>query len=270
MRVVRHRQLARAVLTVALGFVLGGTATVAAQDATQTPTPAQAQAPATSAFATYPAAIHEGTCQQPNKEPAYKAGDVKPFTDDSGKPIDQSQYQGVLTGPPVLTTTETSIDANFDDLVNKDNPHVLIVHQSADQFDTYIACGELGGPVQDDQLVVALRPENNSGFAGTALIKKDGDKTTSNLYLTEQVLALQGGKAGPTPSPAPSPTPAPTAQPTPSPSPAPSPTPSPTQAPTQTPAPTATPAPTPTVVVQVTAEITATVLVQATATPPQG
>ncbi len=266
MRSVRHTLLIRAVLTAALGLVLSGTATVAAQDATQTPTPAQA-APA---IATYPAAIHEGTCQQPNKEPAYKAGDVKPFTDESGKPIDQSQYQGVLTGPPVLTTTETSIDAKFDDLVNKDNPHVLIVHQSADQFDTYIACGELGGPVQDDQLVVGLRPMNNSGFAGTALLKKDGDKTTSNLYLTEQVLALQGGKAGPTPSPAPSPTPAPTAQPTPSPSPAPAPTPSPSPAPTATVAPTPSPAPTPTVVVQVTAQVTATVLVQVTATPPQG
>jgi hypothetical protein len=267
MKPIGNQSLIRAVLTVAMGLIVFGTATVAAQDVTPT---VEGQAQATPTFATYPAAIHEGTCQQPNKEPAYKAGDVKPFTNDDGQPIDQADYQGTLTGPPVLTTTETSIDAKFDDLVSKDNPHVLIVHQSADQFDTYVACGELGGPVQDDQLVVALRPMNNSGFAGTAILKKDGDKTTSNAYLTEQVLALQGGKTGPTPSPAPSPTPAPTAQPTPSPSPAPTQAPTATVAPTQTPAPTETPAPTPTVVVQVTAEITATVLVEVTATPPQG
>ena len=114
-------------------------------------------------------------------------------------------------------------------------PHVLIVHQSEEAFETYVACGEIGGPIQDDQLVIALRPLNNSGYAGIATLSRDGDNTTSNIYLVSQVLGFTGGQAGPTPTPPPSPTPGPSPMPTPSPTAAPTDTP-------QPPPPTATPA----------------------------
>lgn len=223
-----------AVVAATLGLLFVIAAPASAQDATQTPTPAEGQA---APPAVHPAAIHQGTCSQPTPEPAYEAGDVGPFTNDEGQPIPQEEFQGTLTGPPVLTSTETGVEASLDDLLAPEQPHILIVHQSAEAFETYIACGELGGPVQGDQLTVALRPMNNSGYAGTATFNRDGDNTNSNVYLFEQVLALSGGQAGPTPTPPPTPTPGPTAMPTPSPS----------------PAPTNTPAPTPTVVVEVTA-----------------
>lgn len=229
------------VVAATLGLLAVVGAPAVAQDATQTPTPAQG--PAAPPPETHPAAIHQGTCSQPTPEPAYEAGDVGPFTNDEGQPIPQEEFQGTLTAPPVLTSTETGIEASLDDLLAQEQPHVLIVHQSAEAFETYIACGELGGPVQDDQLVLALRPMNNSGYAGTATLRRDGDNTQSNIYLYEQVLALSGGQAVPTPTPPPSPTPGPTAAPTQSP------TPVPPETPTPPPAPTATPP----VVVEVTA-----------------
>lgn len=163
----------------------------------------------------HPAAIHAGTCSQPTADPAFQFGDVGPYTDDNGNALTQQDIQGTLTAPPLLTTTETKIDSSLDDLLA--NPYVIIVHQSKDNFDTYLACGEVGGYVQNDQLEVGLRPLNNSGFAGIAILKKNGDSTTGNIYLMQQAMALSGGQsatpvpmtptAGPTIPPTPSPTP---------------------------------------------------------------
>ena len=215
------------VVAATVGLLAVGVPT-AAQDATQTPTPAQG-----AAVEAHPVAIHQGTCQQPSPEPAYDIGEARPFIGDDDQVIPQEQYQGTLTAPPVLTSG-IGIDANLDDLLG-DTPYVVLVHESAQAYQSYIACGEIGGPVVGDELVVALRPLNNSGYAGTATLRRDGDQTTGNLYVFGQVLGFTGGQAGPTPTPAPSPTPGPSPMPTPSPTPAPTDTPQPPP-PTPTPA----------------------------------
>ena len=212
----RRRLLPTSVVVAATaGLLLGGGGRGLAQDATQAP-PAQGQPAASES---HPAAIHFGTCSQPTAQPTNNAGDVKPVAGDNG-PIPPEQFAGTLTAPPVLTTTATTIAAKLDDLAAKDAPRVILVHRSAQDYATYIACGEIGGPVQDDRLVVALRPLSDSGYAGIAVLERDGDNTTSTIYLFGQVLAFAGGQAGPTPTPPPSPTPGPSPMPTPTPTPA--------------------------------------------------
>lgn len=269
-----HPLLTLAIMA-ALGFMLIGggrvlaqdeTATVVSGDALQT-VPAEVEEEDAGGegvegpVETHPAAIHAGTCSEPTPEPAFDAGDVQPFTNDEGQALAPEEIQGTLTTPPVLTSTATEIEANLDDITGQ--PHVLVVHNSEDDFATLIACGELAGSVRDDQLVVALRPLNMSGYAGTATLSRDGDNTSSNIYLFSQVEAISGAAPAapvegetPTPGPTAAPTPPPTAVPTETPAPTQPPVPTATPAPpppTEPPAPTATVAPTATIVVEVTA-----------------
>jgi hypothetical protein len=185
-----------------------------------------------------PAAIHQGTCQQPTEQPAFTAGGVTPFKKD-GQPVTQQDIQGRLTLAPVLTTTETTVNTKLDDLLDPANPYVFAIHASAEDFATIVACGEIGGPVLNDQLVIALRPIANSGYAGIALLTRDGDNTKTNVYLMSDVGALSGQAAAPPAAATPTPIAgAPVVQPTPTVASTATLAPTPTMATTPTPTPT--------------------------------
>ncbi len=67
-----------------------------------------------------------------------------------------------------------------------------------------IACGTIGGVRIGDELVFGLREWNASGFTGVAVLRDNGDGTTSvTVYLA---LGLAGGLAGPAGTPAATPT----------------------------------------------------------------
>jgi hypothetical protein len=50
---------------------------------------------------------------------------------------------------------------------------------------TLIACREIVGPMVDDDMLVPLRPVNDSGYAGIAIIEDedDDDETEIKLYV---------------------------------------------------------------------------------------
>lgn len=219
MRYLWSLLFALAVITAGVAFASNGSLPALAQDQTQTPTPAAAPV----AVMTMPASVHEGTCAQPVAEPAYDLGDVKPYLNDDGQPLGQGDQVGTLTTPPLLTTTETAVEANLDDLLTPERPYVVVVHQDEQNFQTLIACGDIGGFEQDGQLVIGLRPLSNSGYAGIATLVRADDTMSSNIVLMSDVGALSG-QAAATPAAEPTPTLVPTAPPTPSPSPSPSPT----------------------------------------------
>jgi len=206
-----------AVIAAGVAFTSNDSLRTLAQDETPTPDPAAA------AVMTMPAAIHEGTCAQPVAEPAYDLGDVQPFTNDDGQPLGAGDLIGTLTTPPLLTTTDTAVEVNLDDLLTPERPYVVVVHQADQQFQTLVACGEVGGFERDGQLVVGLRPLANSGYAGTATLARTDDTLSSDIILISEVGALSG-QAAATPPAEPTPTLVPTVPPTPSPSPSPSPT----------------------------------------------
>ena len=123
-------------------------------------------------------------------------------------------------------------EVNFDgeELVTQ-GPYVMVVHQSAQAYDTYLACGEVLDLVEEDNVVVPLRPIGNSNYTGVALIEENDGEYAAFLFRGIQAPG-EGPRIPPTPTPPPpTPTPVP---PTPTPvPPTPTPTPEPFDLPTQ-------------------------------------
>ena len=53
-----------------------------------------------------------------------------------------------------------------------------MVHQSADDMGTIIACGAVGGHDVDGSFLVGIGPVADSGYAGIAWLTDNGDGTT--------------------------------------------------------------------------------------------
>lgn len=154
---------------------------------------------------TYPVAIHQGICAQPTAEPAYQIGELRGFIDQNNQVIPQTQFQGQPTS--ALLTSGIGIVPKLDDLLGS-TPYVILVHKSAQDYTTYLACGAIGGPVVGDQLVVALRPLNGSDLAGVAILTRatpglggSNNNTTGNIYLLHLTPGGGTGQAISSPSP---------------------------------------------------------------------
>jgi len=160
--------LALAVIAVLGLGVLGSGAY--AQDATETP----------ATVVTHPAHVHKGTCAQLDPNPAYPLDNVGPrLTDDDKMPAPED-IKGSLTANPV-EYSQKEIDVSLDDLLKE--AYAINVHESDQNIATYIACGDIGGPVLDDELYIGLNQQNDSGYYGIATLKKKGDKTEVTVYL---------------------------------------------------------------------------------------
>ena len=123
-------------------------------------------------------------------------------------------------------------EVNFDgqELVTQ-GPYVMVVHQSAQAYDNYLACGEVLDLVEEDSVVVPLRPIGNSNYTGVALIEANDGEYAAFLFRGLKAPG-EGARTPPTPTPLPpTPTPVP---PTPTPMPpTPTPTPEPFDLPTE-------------------------------------
>jgi hypothetical protein len=90
---------------------------------------------------------------------------------------------------PTVWTTHGVIPAPFEPIFNQ--PNVIAVHQSSEQYETIVACGNLGGiPFEDagDELVVGLAPAGDSGIRDYAVFEYDTiifgeDQTVVDVYL---------------------------------------------------------------------------------------
>ncbi len=70
----------------------------------------------------------------------------------------------------------TSVDLTLDDLIATD--HSIVVHDSAGDMGTFIACGAIGGHDVDGSFLVGVGPVGDSGFSGIAWLTDAGDGTT--------------------------------------------------------------------------------------------
>jgi hypothetical protein len=196
------RQARRIALVILTGLTLG--VALPAPLRAQTTPPATGTAPPLPATTqTYPVAIHQGTCANPTAEPAYQIGNARGFIDQNNQVIPQTQYQGQPTS--ALLTSGIGIAPKLDDLLGS-TPYVILVHQSSQDYATYLACGAIGGPVVGDQLVVAVRPLAGSDLAGVAILSRPGQSlggsntnTTGNLYLFHETPGGGTGQAIGTP-----------------------------------------------------------------------
>ncbi|MGC4105433.1 MAG: hypothetical protein QM753_03635 [Thermomicrobiales bacterium] len=122
--------------------------------------------------------IHKGTCANLDPAPQQNLNNVEPRKDDDDDKTPEPQ--GILTAPQVLYSA-TEVDMKLDDMLSE--AHAINVHLSAEHPEVYIACGDIGGTVIDDDLYIGLAPQNDSGYYGVAKLHKDGDKTHVEIFL---------------------------------------------------------------------------------------
>ena len=152
---------------VALGFGFGASR---AQDTAQT-------------IVTHPAHIHVGSCDELDPNPIAPLNDVGPrgYDAETGEMAeDAPEARGALSAAPV-EVSESTAEVGFDEIL--ETAHAINVHESAQNVQNYIACGDIGGQVFDDKLFVSLAEQNDSGYFGIAILEPDGDNTKVTIYL---------------------------------------------------------------------------------------
>lgn len=160
---------------------------------------AQEQTPTPATIVTHPAHIHMGSCEDLDPNPQVPLNDVGPQLNDDDEMPAAEDIKGSLTAAPVEVSETEGLEIKFDDLFTE--AHAINVHESAQNIDNYIACGDIGGPVIDDKVVIGLRQLNESGYAGIAIIEKDGDDNSKvTMYLSSGLVAGVPAPAG-TPTP---------------------------------------------------------------------
>lgn len=135
---------------------------------------AQAATPEATSVTPRPAHIHTGDCTNLG-EVILPLTDLVPAVSD---PVGQAD---------LATTAEssyTNVPLPLADILAA--PHAINVHLSADQIDTYIACGEIGGAVDaSGAVIIGLRELNSSGFSGIAFLQPgiDGLSTDVSVFV---------------------------------------------------------------------------------------
>jgi hypothetical protein len=171
---------------------LGATQHGLAQDTASTPMAHDDMA----ADAGHPAHIHLGTCAE--------LGDVvfplDNLTGGEGEGHDHGESATPAAADAAMTmdlgaSSETVVDASLDDIVA--GGHALNVHESVENIQNYIACGDITGTPTDGELEIELLELNASGYTGTATLTDNGDGTT-----TVDVHVTGSGDATPEASPA--------------------------------------------------------------------
>lgn len=155
------------IATLAVGSL--GLAAVA-QDATPEASP--------TADASRPAHIHTGSCDEVGEVVGPLENLVLPTGTAAG------HADAVLA-----ETSFTNVPLTLDAILAAD--HVINVHMSADEVDTYIACGEIGGVLDaNGALVIGLAEQDGSGYEGIAFLAPNADGVSTDVSV---FIASDGG-----------------------------------------------------------------------------
>lgn len=232
MRPVKERLFAVFAMIASFGLIAAVGLNVSAQGTDSTPTP-QSQL-------NLSAGIYQGACGTIGDDAVYGVGDLIS--------VSQSDIIGFQDVQPILRS-EATIDAALEELFGEDETYSFVIRDNnEDAPDDVVACGELGGVMVRDQVVVGLFATNSPDYVGVAIFSTPEeaipalDRVYVQAYLFESALAASDTDTG-TPTATTEPEQEPT---TPSqPASPPTPTPAPTLAPTLEPtvAPTATTVP---------------------------
>jgi hypothetical protein len=129
-----------------------------------------------------PAHIHTGTCDEVGEV-------VAPLTDLAGA-IGGDRVGQARRAIPAQSSF-TSVPLTLDAILGDD--HVVNVHLSAEEIDTYIACGEIGGRLSPEgAVIIGLRELNKSGFTGIAYLAPGADGASTDVSVF--VAPTQGGR----------------------------------------------------------------------------
>jgi hypothetical protein len=109
-------------------------------------------------------------------------GDVVVPLTDLTAPVSEAVGQADRATP--AESSFTNVPISLDAILGAD--HAINVHLSAERIDTYIACGEIGGVVDPSgTLIIGLREESDSGYAGIAFLSPgaDGASTVVTVFI---------------------------------------------------------------------------------------
>lgn len=136
-----------------------------------------AQTPVGDTAEAHPVHIHSGTCAE--------LGDVVVPLADVAFP--EGEHAGAESAIPVKVSLNV-IDMPLQDILAA--AHAINVHQSAEEIDLYIACGDIGGVITpgetgNDEIRFVLAEQNDSGHSGWVFLSAEGDQTEVNVMLVE-------------------------------------------------------------------------------------
>jgi hypothetical protein len=145
----------------------------------------------------HPAHIHDGSCETlggiafPLNDVAYSdmagggmAMGGTPAADSTmSTPVAMGEMVGSTAAVP-LEMSVTMVDVPLDQIA--DGRHAINVHKSAEEIDVYIACGDIGGQMLGNMLVIGIGELNDSEEAGVAVLTEMGDQTQVAIFLQNQ------------------------------------------------------------------------------------
>lgn len=129
----------------------------------------------------HPAHIHQGTCDTLDPNPAFPLSNVSGDflngdTPTVGDEVGASEESLTVEG------STTTVEVSLDELLASE--YAINVHESAENAQNYIACGNVSGHMTGDFLVVGLAELNDSGYSGVAFLTPGDGTTTVSVYLT--------------------------------------------------------------------------------------
>ncbi|MDQ3548366.1 MAG: hypothetical protein M3439_06040 [Chloroflexota bacterium] len=106
------------------------------------------------------------------------------------QPFGEAGFIGAEDASVVEGSEDSATGTNLEALLAE--PHIVAVFES-DGSDTIIACGSIGGFVaadDDNDLAIGLRPQNDSGVAGIAILDDDDDNDDLDVdvYIARDVV----------------------------------------------------------------------------------
>ena len=186
-----HKRLFASVAMVAAAFVVVLSFAIGGQVG-RTQAQGTASSPeASPAAESHPAHIHEGSCPEVgdvvyplnNLEPG--GAEASPVAGPEGA---SATPWGETAGEDVVASSTTDVEASLDDILSGER--AINVHESNENIQTYIACGNLTGEPENGVLEVELQEVDGSGYVGEAYLTDNGDGTTT---VTVELMHGTGG-----------------------------------------------------------------------------
>lgn len=179
-RISASAALIAAAFALVIGFlagVPGSASTFASQDTTGGAWPA----------GPFPAHIHSGTCEELG-DVVFPLIDLEPFGIQAtpGSVLASTPEPSLVVATPVgtpevahevLAQSSTVVQAPLDDILAAE--HAINVHESAENIQNYVSCGDLTGTATDGELQIELQELNESLLVGDAHLVDNGDGTTT-------------------------------------------------------------------------------------------
>ena len=165
----------------------------------------------------YPVDVHPGTCEDWTTEPTFDIGIMQKTNvaaEGEQEPGDTSAEvpaEAQSLGDVYKVAGDTDLGAQ--DLFDDGEPYIVGVHESADNYETLIACGQIMQIMDGDQVIVILQPVGGSDQTGFVRMGQEAGEAKGFLWNCQP---LPEGSPEATPVlPTPEPSPTPTVSPTP-------------------------------------------------------